>query len=69
MTAELLRRVALRVLGLQSGGKPIVLAMGGHDLGDWQVQGMRLELYSDVTLSAVINGVAEHIHHIPVQLS
>jgi len=62
MTAESLRRVALWVLGPQSGGKPTVLAMGGHDLGDWQVQGTRLELYGGVTPSAVIDGGAEHIH-------
>lgn len=38
VTAESLQRVALRVFGSQSGGKPTVLAMGTHDLGDWQAQ-------------------------------
>ncbi|KAI0288161.1 mitochondrial processing peptidase [Multifurca ochricompacta] len=38
VTAESLQRVALRIFGSQSGGKPTVLAMGSHDLGDWQSQ-------------------------------
>lgn len=43
VTAESLQRVALRVFGLQSGGKPTVLAMGRHDLGDRQVRFRKLD--------------------------
>ena len=38
VTAESLQRVAQRIFGPQSGGKPTVLAMGSHDLGDWERQ-------------------------------
>ncbi|KAI9455942.1 mitochondrial processing peptidase [Lactarius psammicola] len=38
VTAESLQRVAQRIFGSQSGGKPTVLAMGSHDLGDWETQ-------------------------------
>ncbi|KAI0275232.1 mitochondrial processing peptidase [Gloeopeniophorella convolvens] len=38
VTPESLQRVAQRIFGPQSGGKPTVLAMGHHDLGDWQTQ-------------------------------
>jgi len=38
VTAESLQRVALRIFGSQAGSKPTVLAMGRHDLGDWQTQ-------------------------------
>jgi len=44
VTAESLQRVALRVFGPQSGGKPTVLAMGSHDLGDWQAQFRKYEV-------------------------
>lgn len=44
VTAESLQRVALRVFGPQSGGKPTVLSMGGHDLGDWQAQFRKYEV-------------------------
>ena len=46
VTTESLQRVALRVFGPQSGGKPTVLAMGRHDLGDWQVQFRKYEVGS-----------------------
>ncbi|KAH9037933.1 mitochondrial processing peptidase [Lactarius hengduanensis] len=38
VTAESLQRVAQRIFGSQSGGKPTVLAMGHQDLGDWETQ-------------------------------
>ena len=38
VTPESLQRVALRIFGPQAGGKPTLLAMGKHDLGDWQTQ-------------------------------
>jgi mitochondrial-processing peptidase subunit alpha len=38
VTAESLQRVALRIFGSHSGGKPTVLAMGSNDFGDWQTQ-------------------------------
>ena len=38
VTAESLQRVALRIFGSQSGGKPTVLAMGSHDFSDWEAQ-------------------------------
>lgn len=38
VTPESLQRVALRIFGPQSGGKPTFLAMGRHDPGDWQTQ-------------------------------
>lgn len=38
VNAESLQRVALRIFGSQAGAKPTVLAMGRHDLGDWQAQ-------------------------------
>ena len=38
VTAESLQRVAQRIFGSQSGAQPTVLAMGGHDLGDWETQ-------------------------------
>ncbi|KAH9957548.1 Metalloenzyme, LuxS/M16 peptidase-like protein [Lactifluus volemus] len=38
VTAESLQRVAVRIFGSHSGGKPTVLAMGSHDFGDWQTQ-------------------------------
>ncbi|KAI0003874.1 mitochondrial processing peptidase [Russula compacta] len=38
VTAESLQRVALRIFGSQAGGKPTLLAMGKHDLGDWETQ-------------------------------
>lgn len=44
VTAESLQRVALRVFGPRSGGKPTVLAMGRHDLGDWQAQFRKYEV-------------------------
>ncbi|KAF8491990.1 mitochondrial processing peptidase [Russula emetica] len=44
VTAESLQSVALRVFGPQSGGKPTVLAMGRHDLGDWQAQFRKYEV-------------------------
>ncbi|KAI9511880.1 mitochondrial processing peptidase [Russula earlei] len=38
VTSESLQRVALRIFGSQAGGKPTILTMGRHDLGDWQTQ-------------------------------
>ena len=38
VTSESLQHVAQRIFGSQSGGKPTVLAMGSHDLGDWETQ-------------------------------
>ncbi|KAI0281184.1 peptidase M16 inactive domain-containing protein [Russula aff. rugulosa BPL654] len=44
VTTESLQRVALRIFGPQSGGKPTVLAMGRHDLSDWQAQFRKYEV-------------------------
>ena len=44
VTPESLQRVALRIFGPQSGGKPTFLAMGRHDPGDWQTQFKKYEV-------------------------
>jgi processing peptidase subunit alpha len=44
VTPESVQRVALRVFGPQSGGKPTVLTMGRQDLGDWQAQFRKYEV-------------------------
>lgn len=38
VTADSLQCVAQRIFGSLSGGKPTVLTMGRHDLGDWETQ-------------------------------
>ena len=35
VTPESLQRVATRIFGPQSGGKPTIVVMGREDVGDW----------------------------------